>query len=77
MEQRTVRIDMALIDRVVLSYIESADDKRIRLVVIANEIGCSPMTVKRSIQRLKSAGRLTWIYTEQHVCEFTVKDNPS
>jgi DNA-binding Lrp family transcriptional regulator len=63
---------MALVDRQVLAAIERRDDKRVRFLDLAGEVGCSPMTIRRAVHRLKAAGHLDWQYTAGGVMRFTV-----
>jgi DeoR/GlpR family transcriptional regulator of sugar metabolism len=72
------RIDMALVDKQVLAAITRRDEKRVRFIDLASEVGCSPMTIRRAVHRLKAAGHLEWEYTAGGVMRFTVvpeKDN--
>jgi hypothetical protein len=66
------RIDIALIDQKVLAFIDASDDKTIRFLDIARQVGCAPITVRRSVHRLKAAGKLSWEYTSDKTMRFCV-----
>lgn len=68
------RIDMALVDKQVLQAIAQRDEKRVRFVDLAKEVGCSPMTIRRAVHRLKAARLLDWEYTAGGVMRFNVID---
>ena len=68
----SARIDMALVDKQVFAVIEAAEDKRLPHAVLAEHVGCSPMTIRRAVRRLRAAGRLRWEYTENGVNRYII-----
>lgn len=70
----TVRIDMSLVDEKVLAYIRNSPNKHLTYFVIAHDVGCSPMTARRSVKRLESAGKLTLHAPQGRVFFFSVND---
>jgi MarR-like DNA-binding transcriptional regulator SgrR of sgrS sRNA len=61
---------MSLVDEKVLAFIRDSADRRLSFLDIAARIGCAPITVRRSVHRLKASGRLTWQAPQGRVFEF-------
>lgn len=64
---------MSLIDEKVLHVIRQST-RTISLVAIAADIGCAPITVRRSVKRLQASGRLKVEAPEGRVFRFIIVD---
>lgn len=65
---------MSLVDEKVLAFIKESPNKHLTYFVIAGAIGCSPMTARRSVKRLESAGKITLHTPQGRVFHFCVSD---
>ncbi len=70
------RFDMRLTDEQVLAYIQASDNRALSFLEIARALRCSPMTVRRSVKRLRTAGRLEWETPAGRVFRFRVTEEP-
>lgn len=68
------RIDMSLVDEKVLAFITASDNKALTFLEIARGVRCAPITVRRSVHRLRAAGRLQFSPTPGRVFRFTPTD---
>lgn len=66
---------MSLIDEKVLAFIRSSPNKHLTYLQIATVIGCAPITVRRSVHRLQSAGKLTLTAPQGRVFDFIVHED--